>query len=214
MSYLTIKICQTCLWFGGVQIQTFKVLYLDLHLCVSPHHQMIIALALFMNYKFPVDSRATLVMWVLCKCAKWCNDPGGADVQYMCYCGTCRLEYIHSKAIPQMTQIQMCCFVSFNMMKSHQSMIRACHILFISQVRHRAKQCRQTANEAGMTQNYGSSLSFLISTSVHLCLWHFSIQLLVITLFYRILSAKSALQNLERDWTKLTCFVCAHEFHF
>lgn len=52
-------------------IQTFKAFYLDLHLCTSPHHQMIIALALFMNYKFPVDSRATLVVRVQnCKCAK------------------------------------------------------------------------------------------------------------------------------------------------
>lgn len=121
----------------------------------------------------------------------------------MCYCGTCRPEYVHSKAIPQMTQVQMCCFVSLNMMKSHQSVIRACHVICISQVRHRAKQCRQTANEAGMTRNYGSSLSFLILASIHLlCLWHSSIQLLVITPFYRILSAKSALR-VDKSWKGL-----------
>lgn len=33
-----------------------------------------------MNYKFPVDGKATLMVWVYCRWARWCNDPGGGDI--------------------------------------------------------------------------------------------------------------------------------------
>lgn len=59
-------------------------------------------------------------------------------------------------------------------------------VMFVSQVRHRAKHCRQAATEAGMTQSHVSSLELLILTCTCLYLtvwWHFSIQQPLVILY-------------------------------